>query len=176
MRFKRVTAGALAFPLLMLGVASAATLHVYSYDPADAQTGAASGPLTFEVRKGLIGGTTILNLRSTVAQASADLKRADPKALGPIGTATRDLYQIEPADQGAALISALCPGATRGWMAFSPVRFDQGLTIQVLGAKASAPAWSCHKLAYDFHGEWKAPPSGVILRERDILHGRYPGT
>lgn len=183
MRRRRLAVAGALVCVLSAGTATAA-LHIYSYEPSDAQTREASGPLTFEVRRSLIGAITILNLRSTVADASAELRRSDPKTLGPGGLKAvsgadpgeRDLYEIEPADQGGALIAALCPGATRAWMAFSRIRFDQDLSIEIMGAKSGAPARICHRLAYDFHGEWKAPPSGVVLRERDILHGRYPGT
>jgi hypothetical protein len=88
----------------------------------------------------------------------------------------RELYEIEPADQGGALIGALCPGATRGWMAFSRVRLDQDLTISVIGQASGKAPRLCHALAYSFHGEWRAPPGGPVVRERDLPHGRFPGT
>lgn len=173
-------------PLLTLGVAQAAS-HVYSYDPADATTREVAGPLTFEVYKGLLGGTTIRALRSTVAAATADLRRAAPRDLGPQGLGgvpgalpgLHDLYEVKATDEGAALISALCPGAKRAWVAFGQVGFNQSLRIEVLGdspAPAKGHARVCHQLAYDFHGEWRGPPSGPVLKERDVLRGRYPGT
>jgi hypothetical protein len=171
---------------LTFGVARAAS-HVYSYDPADATTREVAGPLTFEVYKGLLGGTTIRALRSTVAAATADLRRAEPRDLGPRGLGgvpgalpgLNDLYEVRPTEEGAALISAFCPGAKRAWIAFGEVGYNETLRIEVLGdspAPAKGGARVCHQLVYDFHGEWRGPPSGPVLKERDVLRGRYPGT
>ena len=105
------------------GSARADDLHIYSYDPADADTRLAAGPLTFTVKKGLLH-TTVLNLRSTEAPATAYLRPADERALGQGGLAAavgaqpaeRELDQVEPAKEGAALIAASvrAPGAP-GW-------------------------------------------------------------
>jgi hypothetical protein len=156
-------------------------VHLYSYDPVDTETRHAAGPLTFTVRKGLLH-TTVLNLRSTEATATAYLRPADEKALGPRGLAgalgaqpaERGLYQVETKDEGAALISAFCPGATRAWMAFGPVKFDRDLTVRVIGAPASGPARLCRTLRFSFHGEWLLPP-GRAIDPRTLERGRYPG-
>lgn len=178
-------AGAIAgLGLLALGgPAPADTLHLYSYDPADPATTEAAGPLTFEVKKGLLH-TTVLNLRSTVAQATADLRPASPRRLGAAGLAgvvggdrrERDLYEVVAGDEGPELVAALCPGAKRGWLAFGRVRLDQDLKIDVISAGAGQAPRLCRTLAYAFHGEWRAPPTGPVLRERDLPHGRFPGT
>ena len=161
------------------GPVAAAIRHIFSYDPADAATAQIAGPVTFDLRREFLGGLTVLNLRSTVAAASADLRRTDARALGPgPRPAGMDgaLYEVEPADQGAALISVLCPGAHRVWLKFSDIGFDLPLKIEVLGGQgATGGARLCHVLAYDFHGEWKGPPSGVQLREKDLPTGRYLG-
>jgi hypothetical protein len=176
----------LAWALLAVGLAGSAradTLHLYSYDPADAETRLAAGPLTFTVRKGLLH-TTVLNLRSTEVTATAYLRIADEKALGPRGLAgalgaepaERGLYQVEAKDDGAALISAFCPGASRAWMAFGPVKFDRDLTVRVIGAPVTGPAKLCRTLRFSFHGEWLAPPSGPPIDPRSLSRSRYPGT
>jgi hypothetical protein len=183
---RRLLALIVAGPILTLGVARAAS-HIYSYDPADAATREAAGPLTFEVYKGVFGGTTIRAMRSTVAAATADLRRGAARDLGPRGLADvpgaaphlRDLYEVQPSDEGAALIAALCPGARRAWIVFGDVGYNESLRIEVLGDQpGAAPSHVrvCHQLVYDFHGEWRGPPSGPVLRERDLLRGRYPGT
>jgi hypothetical protein len=163
--------------------ARADSLHLYSYDPADAATVRAAGPLTFAFRKGLLH-TTLLNLRSTVAPATAYLRPADERALGRGGLARalggqpaeRNLYEVEPDEQGAALISAFCPGAKRAWMAFGPLRLNRDLNIQVVGAStASGEAKLCRTLRFSFRGEWRLPP-GRQIDPRDLEHGRYPGT
>jgi hypothetical protein len=175
-------------PLLMLAVlaagpACADTIHLYSYDPADLATRAAAGPLTFQVRKGLLH-TTVENLRSTEAQATADLRAAPPQSLGGgrlgalVGSAgdERDLYEVQPRDQGPQLIAALCPGAKRAWLAFSRISMNGDLHIAVIGEAPGAAPRLCHTLVYSFHGEWRAPATGPVLRERDLPHGRFPGT
>ncbi len=167
----------------LAGSAAPDTIHLYSYDPADQGTRDAAGPLTFQVRKGLLH-TTVINLRSTEAQATAELRPVDARVLGAAGVAgvvgrgaeERDLYEVRPADQGAELISALCPGAARAWMAFGKVRLDVDLKVAVIGEAKGARPRLCRVLAYSFHGEWIAPATTVALHEKDMPHGRFPGT
>jgi len=178
-----VIASALAGAFLAAGAAAAAT-HIYSYDPADAVTRDAAGPLTFQVYKPLLGPAKVLNLRSTVAAADADLKHATDRDLGPGGLAAligpratgRQVYEIEPTEQGAALISALCPGAKRAWMAFSGFGFNEPLMIAVVSAPAPPSKTKvCRTLAYDFHGEWSGPPTTPLVQDGDSLLGRSSG-
>lgn len=178
-----VAASALMALVLAAGAAAAAT-HIYSYDPADAATRDAAGPLTFEVQKPLLGPTKVLNLRSTVAAADAGLKHATDRDLGPGGLAAligpraagRQIYEIAPTEQGAALISALCPGAKRAWMAFSGFGFNEPLKIAVLSLPAPpAKTKVCRTLAYDFHGEWSGPPTTPLVQDGDSLLGRSSG-
>jgi hypothetical protein len=158
-------------------------MHLYSYDPADDSAKQAAGPVTLQVRQGLFH-TTVLNLRSTVAQATADLVPADARALGggglaalmPAGGGERDLYAVQKKDEGPELVSALCPGASQAWLAFSKVGMDRDVKIAVIGATPGKPAHVCHVLAYSFHGEWRAPSTGPIMNENDLPHGRFPGT
>ena len=182
MRGLRPAAVAVFLTVGVAGVARADTVHLYSYDPADAETRHAAGPLTFTFRKGLLH-TTVLNVRSTEQPATAYLHPADEKVLGPRGLvgalgaepAERALYQVEPAEEGAALISAFCPGAARAWMVFGPLKLNRDLTVQVIGAPASGPAKLCRTLRFTFHGEWLLPP-GRTIDPRSLEHGRYPGT
>jgi hypothetical protein len=165
------------------GPATAAGIHLYSYDPGDQETRDAVGALTFQVRKGLLH-TTVMNLRSTEAPATVDLRPAGDRALGAGGLAAvigrrageRDLYEVARADQGAALIAVLCPGAAKAWMAIGKVRLDQDLAVDVIGEAAGARPRLCHRLTYSFHGEWRVPDTSVVLREKDLPHGRFPGT
>jgi hypothetical protein len=166
----------------LAGAARADNLHMYSYDPADTTTVRAAGPLTFAFRKGLLHNT-VLNLRSTVATATAYLRPADEKALGRDGLSgavggrppDRNLYEIEPEAEGAALISAFCPGAKRAWMAFGPMRLNRELEILVVGApETGGEAKLCRTLRFNFHGEWRLPP-GHAINPRDLERRRYPG-
>ena len=175
---------AMSLGLALAGAASADSLHLYSYDPADAATRQAAGPLTFTFRKALLH-TTVLKLMSTEATATAWLRPADDRALGRGGlpgvagaesARDRDLYEVQPADEGAALISAFCPGAGRAWLAFSPLKLNRDLTVLVVGAPAAGGAPRlCRTLAFRFHGEWLLPP-GRGIDPRDLEFGRYPGT
>ena len=150
------------------GAAAAETIRLFSYDPANAETRAAAGPLTFEFKQGLIR-TTMVNIRATEAQATADLRPASDKALGPNGltpligaaAAERDLYEVQPAQEGQALIAAFCPGAKRAWMAFGRPRLNRDLRVYVLGDQAGrGPARLCRTLDFNFHGEWRLPSTG----------------
>jgi len=180
--FSRLVLALLA-PLAIVGAAQANVMHLYSYDPANEASRDAAGPVTLQVSQGLLHAT-VLNLRSTVAQATADLRPADARVLGggglagvaPAGSGVRDLYEVQKKEEGPELVSALCPGASRAWLAFSKVGMDRDLRIAVIGAAPGKPARLCHLLAYSFHGEWRTPATGPVLRERDLPHGRFPGT
>ena len=160
----RAVAAVVLVSSLAAGAAEAGAVHMYSYDPADAETRAAAGPMTFEFRQGLLK-PTVLSVRSTEADATVDLSPAPEAALGRGGlTATagaeaadRDLYAVRAADEGTALIAALCPGSTRGWLAISRPRYGRDLGVDVLGAAAAGGARLCRKLAFNFHGEWRVP-------------------
>ena len=174
---------ALFASVTLAGAAQANVMHLYSYDPANDASRGTAGPVTLQISQGLLHAT-VLNLRSTVAQATADLRPADPRVLGggglaavaPASAGVRDLYEVQKKDEGPELVSALCPGAARAWLAFSKVGMDRDLRIAVIGAAPGKPARLCHLLAYSFHGEWRAPATGPVMRERDLPHGRFPGT
>lgn len=166
---------------LSAGAAHADSIHLYSYDAADRETIRAAGPLTFTIKKGLLH-TTVLNLRSTTAPATAYLKLSDQRVLGRGGlqaiagaaAAGRTLYEVQPAEEGAALIAAFCPGSERAWMAFGPVRLNRDLEILVVGApSSSAPPKLCRTLNFNFHGEWLSPP-GRQINPRDLERRHYP--
>jgi hypothetical protein len=172
---------AAALTMLAAGAAAAGTIHLYSYDPSDEATRKAAGPLTFTFDKGLFH-ITMLNVRSTEAEATAYLHRADERVLGVGGLVrvtgsspqARDLYEIDHGAEGGALIGAFCPGAARAWMAFGPVHLDRDLTVLVIGAAAGHPAKLCRTLNFDFHGEW-TPPPGRPIDPRDLERRQFPG-
>jgi hypothetical protein len=138
--------------------------------------------MTFEFRQGLLK-STVLNVRSTEADATVDVTPAPESALGGARltalagpqAADRDLYAIGAADDGAALIAALCPGSKRGWLAIERPRYGRDLGVDVLGDAPSGGARLCRKLAFNFHGEWRLPDTGkydsrLSIRTRG-LHG-----
>ncbi len=173
----------LALSVLAIAGSAAARIRLYSYDPANAETREAAGPLTFEFIQEMFS-TKLLNVRSTEAQATADLKPASASELGPgglsrlIGNAPeRDLYEVKQADDGPALTAAFCPGSHRAWMAFPRLRFDRDVRVYVLGdASAGAPykrTRLCRTFDFSFHGEW-TPPPGITLKPLPIAPPQFP--
>lgn len=163
MRFLPATAAAAG--LLVLAVNAQASIRQFSYDPADADTRAAAGGVTVVVNQGMFG-VRVLKLRATEAKATADLGRAEPGALGhgglvgALGAAApeRDLYAVLPAEDGPALVAALCPGSKRAWLAMTAVRFGADLQAVAIGDDPKGgPARRCRTLDFTFHGEWRAP-------------------
>ena len=153
--------------LVAAGPGHTAQIRMFSYDPADSETRASAGPMTFEFRQGLLK-STVLNLRSTEADATVDVAPAPESALGGARltalagpeAADRDLYAIRAADDGVALIAALCPGSKRGWLAIERPRYGRDMGVDVFGDAPSGGAKLCRKLAFNFHGEWRAPTTG----------------
>ena len=139
---------------------------LYSYDPADAETRArVDRGLTFLFDKGLFG-MRVREVMATQARASAFVEPVGESELGerldriaPPGSGATELYRIVDREQGPGMVRAYCPGSTRGWMVFSPLRVRAPLTIHVLGDDpATGKARLCTTLRFTFRGEWKAPP------------------
>jgi hypothetical protein len=159
------------------GAGHAATVRIYSYDPANAETRRAAGALTFELRQQIVF-TTLLRVRATEGPATAELKPAEDKALGRggldalIGQAARerDLYEVLPAEEGEAMIAALCPGSKHAWMAFGRLKPFRDLRVHVLGDGPQG-AHLCRTLDFSFHGEWQAPATRTV-DDRDIEQQR----
>ena len=155
---------------------AAAAVRIFSYDPANDSTRNVAGDLTFEFKQRLIF-TTVLNIRSTEGEASADLRPADEHALGAGGLSRiiganaqeRDLYEVEPKAEGAELIRAFCPGSRRAWLSFGRLAEARPLRVRVIGDDpAGGPARLCHTFEFYFRGEWKLP-GGPGVRPRDLM-------
>lgn len=156
---------------------AAAAVRIFSYDPADDATRHVAGDLTFEFSQRLIF-TRVLDIHSTEGRASAELKPASERLLGPGGLSRligpggreRDLYEVEPADQGVELIHAFCPGSSRAWLAFGRLVEGRPLRVRVIGDNpAGGPARLCQTLDFQFRGEWKQPSISRSVPERDLL-------
>jgi hypothetical protein len=162
---------------------STAAVRIFSYDPANDATRRVAGDLTFEFTQRLIF-TTVLNVHSTEGEASADLKPADERALGPGGLSRliganaqeRDLYEVEPKAEGAELIRAFCPGSRRAWLAFGRLVEARPLRVRVIGdGPSGGPARLCHTFEFAFRGEWKlpggagVPPKSLLEPPRGLL-------
>lgn len=170
------------FALAAAGEASAA-VRIFSYDPANDATRNVAGDLTFEFKQRLIF-TTVLNIRSTEGEASADLKPADEHVLGAgglsrligAGSQERDLYEVSPSAEGAEMIRAFCPGSRRAWLAFGRLEEARPLRVRVIGDDpAGGPARLCHTFEFEFRGEWKLPggpgvaPSQLLQPPKGLL-------
>lgn len=173
---RRLASAAAALIACVAPAAAAAAVRYVSYTPADAATQAAAGDLTFGLRQKLVS-TTVVDVRSTDAPGTAVLKAAGEGALGPGGLARvigkapaeRQLYEIEPADQGPEMIRAFCPGSARAWLAFGKISMSEPLRIQVIGDEPGAGgARLCRSLVFNFHGEWRLPP-GRSVPVRDLM-------
>ena len=171
---------AFAFIATLAGAAHAATLRIFSYDPANSDTRQAAGALTFEFLQRIMS-IKILRVRATEGAALADLKPADERALGHGGLSAligpgapeRALYEVQPKDDGQALISAFCPGAKHAWMSFGRLLNDADLRVFVLGDGGAGGATRlCHTLDFTFHGEWRLPP-GRPFDMHQLDHPRF---
>jgi hypothetical protein len=159
---------------------AAAGVRIFSYDSANDVTRRVAGDLTFQFNQRLVF-TTVLNIRSTVGQASADLKPADEHVLGGggltrlIGASAqeRDLYEVKAEGEGVDLIHAFCPGSSRAWLAFGRLVEAKPLRIQVIGDAPGGGAKLCHTLDFNYRGEWKLP-SGQPVKPSDLKEPRFP--
>lgn len=145
--------------------ALAAKQGMFSYYPTDDATRQlADSGFTLVFDRAVMGGVRLKKIMSTEAPASADLDFADDRDLGVplrslIGKSdASDLYVITDADQGPAMIRAFCPGSTKAWLAFGPVKVRRDLTINALGDDPkTGKARLCRTLEFTFRGEWKLP-------------------
>lgn len=139
---------------------------MYSYYPADAATrDLTDNGFTLVFEKGFMGATLLRKLMSTEAPVSANLEPADDREMGVslrslIGKSdASDLYRIAGGDQGPAMVHAFCPGSTKGWLAFSPVKVRRNLEIQVFGDDAkTGKAHHCATLQLNYRGDWNPHP------------------
>ncbi len=181
-RARRVLALSAVMALAAMGsiTASAAERRIFSYDPADEATRTATGGLTFEFDQHLFS-THVLRVRATEGEATADLRSVAASTLGPGGVTAavgqdpseHDLYEVEPADQGEAMIQALCPGAKSAWLAFERLRANRDLHVLVIARSPDKPAKLCRSLAFTYRGEWRLPP-GPGIDPRTIPTPRFP--
>jgi hypothetical protein len=169
MTMRSLILASLGLAALAVSPARAATEKMYSYTPADKPTAARTDSgLTFVFDKGLMSMKMKIIL-STEAHAEADVEPVSDHELGvkldkilPAGAVGRDLYAVEDKAQGTAMIKALCPGSSKGWLVFEPLRPRVGTVVQALGDDPiTGHARFCTTLNFDFKGEWKVPEAVV---------------
>ena len=152
---------------LALPPAANAADQIYSYEPASpAARSLTQSGLSFVFERGLTGGARIRKVIQTGDQGEATLKGASDKDLGAGGLRAAlgkeapagGLYEIDPAEDGAAFVNAVCPGAARAWLAIGALKRFRDLTMQTIGRDKDAPAARhCATLAFTFRNEWTLP-------------------
>lgn len=158
---KRAALAALAL-ILAASPARADTLF-YAYDPADTLTLSLTRGITLEMRRGVLGGTSIRRLYSTAGRGSAFLERGGPGGVIdalPEGAGERTVYRIVPEGDGRALAGALCPASDEAWLVSNRIRGARALTLHAVGRWPDGRFRHCARLRYDFRGEWAAPDAG----------------
>lgn len=161
--------------------AEAATIRLFAYDPANEETRHVAGPLTFEFRQRLVF-TTLLRIRSTEAQATAQVVPADDKVLGRGGLSAligpnapeRDFFAVTDAQEGSAMIAAFCPGSKHAWVSLGRLKANRNLRVHVFGDGAEAgQIHLCHTFDFYYHGEWKAQDP-YRVDPREVLKPHFP--
>jgi hypothetical protein len=157
--------------------------RIYSYDSATPITRKMTeGGVTFIFQKSLMG-TRVLSILETHDVGAADLRPADPMALGHGGlhdllgpnAQERDLYEITPAKDGKALSRALCHGADHVWLVFGPVKMGRDLRIHALGHDpVSGRTRVCITLDYQYHGQWALPQAELPQPSREDPFNNAP--
>jgi hypothetical protein len=169
MTMRSLILASLGLAVLAVSPAYAATEKMYSYTPADKATEARTDSgLTFVFDRGLMSFKMKIIL-STQAHAEADVEPVTEHELGvkldkilPAGFYGRDVYAVEDKAQGTAMIKALCPGSSKGWLVFEPLRPRVGTVVEALGDDPiTGKARFCTSLKFDFKGEWKIPEYAV---------------
>ncbi len=159
---------------LAAATATLAAEHMFSYDPANAQTRAlVDNGLTFVFEKSPMR-FRVTEVLATQAKAKAALEPAGERELGaslnrllPERAVEHDLYRITDQGEGPAMVHAFCPGSTKGWLVFGGVKARRDLVVHVLGDDpAAGKAKLCATLSFTYRGEWNMP-NGDPRRSRN---------
>lgn len=158
-------------PLLILallltaaaGPAAAGETRYLAYDAADRVTQALTRGVTLEVERSLFGAISVRRLISTSQRGSAEIRRGGPDRVRqalPEGVVAPNIYAITPEGDGRGLSRALCPGAEETWLAVGRVQLARPLEMHAVGRWPDGTLRHCVRLAYNWRGEWSAPPAG----------------
>ena len=171
MSIARAAVAACFMSLVLPLTASAAEVHIYSYDPVSpAAQALTSTGLSFEFERRLMGGVRVVRVVQTGDRGSADLKLAPESDLGrgglkaalgktePVGP----LYHILPQDAGESFVHAVCPGSDQAWLLIGRLDRFRDLELQAVGRRAGeAGAHACANLAFSFRSDWRMPDQEV---------------
>ncbi|MDB5439108.1 MAG: hypothetical protein JWM33_1535 [Caulobacteraceae bacterium] len=173
--------GLLVITLSLLPGLACAAERRFTYDSGSARAKALTGAgLTLTVDQGLLGGAKLKLVQATAVPVAAEIEaaeRADEaeiRALLPKVAAKVALYRVDPkAQEGAVLSAAFCPGATRVWLATSPIAYGKPLTLWAVGQGGGAAKLLCAEMAFTWRGEWRLPPDRAppAIGRPGISHG-----
>ena len=179
-----------AAAVLILSAATpalAAQKRMVSYDAASPAAKRLTGAgLTFVFTKSLLR-TRILAVRATavavgvVPRPSSDgavNRKLD--ALMGADAHSGELYSIDPkAEEGRIMISAFCPGSTKGWLSIGNIGSRRPIRVYAFGDDpATGEPKLCGFMDFTFHGEWRMPgPVNDTVTDR-VFRPDYgkPGT
>lgn len=184
-RFTAVLAGLAA--LIAAGPSTAAVKRMVTYDSASPEARRLTGAgLTFVFTRSLLR-QRVLAVRATAVAVGvipeplrdADTVRTLDSLMGEdAGTGT--LYVIDPDKaEGKVMVQAFCPGATRGWLAISPIAHNRDLRVHAFGADAAGQTRLCAVMDFAWRGEWRMPnpnTSDVTARVMAPDYLKKPGS
>lgn len=163
-------AGHLALTLCLLPSCLAPSLACaaerrFTFDSGSARAKALTGAgLTLTIDQGLLGGVRLKLVQATGVPVAAEIEPAQGadeagiRALLPKAEAKLALYQVNTtAQDGEVLSRAFCPGATRVWLAATPIAYGKPLTLWAVGQGGGAKLL-CAEMDFTWRGEWRLPP------------------
>ena len=153
--------------------AQAADKRMVTFDSASSEARRLTGAgLTFVFTRQYFQ-TSILAVRATavpvgvVPAVSRDggLNRQLDALMGP-DAGRGAFYEIDPAKaEGKVMISAFCPGSTKGWLAVGPVYTRKPLRVHAFGDDGAGGVKLCAAMDFTWRGEWQMPkPRGGNTR------------
>ena len=179
-----------ALAVLILSLAApafAAQKRMVTYDAASPTARRLTGAgLTFVFTKSLLR-TKIYAVRATAVavgvvprpSTDGDINRKLDALMGAEAKSGA-LYEIDPeAQEGRVMITAFCPGSSKGWLSIGPVGTRRDLRVFAFGDDpVTGEPRLCGDMLFTFHGEWRMPGpqnAGVTDRVFSPDYGR-PGS
>lgn len=186
--FRRLAPALAGMAVLVAAAPStAATKRMVTYDSASPEARRLTGAgLTFVFTRTLLR-QRVLAVRATAVPVgvipeplrdSDTIRRLDGLMGEDAGTGT--LYAIDPTRaEGRVMVQAFCPGATRGWLAISPIAHNRALRVHAFGADAAGQTRLCAVMDFTWRGEWRMPntnTSDVTARVMAPDYLKKPGS
>lgn len=155
-----------AVAMLAAMPAQAADKRMVTYDSASPAAQRMTGAgLTFVFAKSLFR-TRVLAVRATAVPVAVIVRPSGDRdtnrkldALMGEEARTGTLYEIEPGEaQGQVMVTAFCPGSTRGWLAIGAIVHAKPMRMHAFGDDpATGEPRLCGAMDFDWRGEWRTP-------------------